>query len=451
MYPEPPNYEPGNWQSDVALFIDWENLKLSLHTAERTPNLSALMETVNRYGRLVVARAYADWEDPFHLDSRDQFHLYEAGIEPVYVPCRADPNRPERRKNSVDVKMSADCMEVSFTNQHINTYVLVSGDADFIHLANSLRSRGNRVTLIGVSWSTSSRFAERVDELLIYDRDIEDGGRRPAPAPAYRSTPVRPQEDLDQSVEALATLIREQREEGRYPLLSWLGHQLRRQLPGFNPQVYGFEKFKDFVRYAEQNGSLRIVTQGLVDWALLPDEEIPESVLEDLARYGAMGPSGIGAPGAERPPLHAVDNPLEEYEDVFEDVVRTAHEIELDDRYEFMTPGFLGQCLWRKGHWDPETLPPGAAPASDTLKSLRAGQIRKFVDHATEAGLLRQSLRTDMVTGKNFAVVNLNFSNPFVEDILARPQREPGQPMPESDDLPDEETDDDEAVEETVA
>ena len=409
------------WESDVALFIDWENLKFSLASVAKLPNISALMEAVGEYGRLVIARAYADWEDPYHLNSRDQMYLYESGIEPVYVPSRPDPNRPDRRKNSVDVKMSTDCMEVSFTNGHIHTFVLVSGDADFLHIANSLRSRGNRVIMIGVSWSTSHRISERVDDLIYYDHEI-DGAR------SQESLPHEPDltGDLDGVVERLVRLVREQREEGRYPLLSWLGHQMRRSDPRFSPQAYGFEKFKDLMRYAEQKGAVRIVTQGLVDWALLPEDEVPEESLEDLSR--SQGPGGVAADaGAREPgpflapshhPVLASENPLEEYEPVFVDIVCTADEIEADRRYDFMTPGFLGQCLWRKGHWDPATLPPGASPACDLLKDLRAGQIRKLIDYAVEEGILHSIMRYDAGTGKTFPIVQLNRSHSFVQHLL---------------------------------
>jgi uncharacterized LabA/DUF88 family protein len=439
MYTEMPRDSSNAWESDVALFIDWENLKFSLSSVGKMPNISALIDAVGRFGRLVIARAYADWEDPFHLDTRDQMHLYDAGIEPVYVPTRPDANRPDRRKNSVDVKMSTDCMEVSYANQHITSFVLVSGDADFIHIANSLRSRGNRVIMIGVSWSMSHRINEHVDDLVYYDRDIENGHSN------YAQTiqEVEPG-DVNTAIDALVSLVREQREEGRYPLLSWLGHQMRRQLSGFCPQAYGFEKFKDLVRYAEQKNALKIVTHGLVDWAMLPDDDAPTDTMEETNQYsGSENPSTSSDSGPVSPemlysvgahPVLAAENPLAEYSEVFADIVRTADEIEKDGRYDFMTPGFLGQCLWRKGHWDPTTLPPGASQASETLKGLRAGQIRKLIDFAVEEGVLLSSMGYDPNTGKTFPVIRLNHNNPFVTHIYAN-----GYPESDDEDLIDEE------------
>ena len=109
---------------DVALFIDWENFKISLAVGHRTPNVSALKEEVSNHGRVVVARAYADWvtRSP-ELRGASQFindppALYAAGIEPVYVPTRLalggnSSSRTTRVKNSVDVKMTADCIEIA--------------------------------------------------------------------------------------------------------------------------------------------------------------------------------------------------------------------------------------------------------------------------------------------------------------------------------------------------
>ena len=130
----------------------------------------------------MVAKAYADWvtRSP-ELRGASQFiidppALYAAGIEPVYVPTRlplgspsAMNTRTTRVKNSVDVKMTADCIECAHTYPNIGTYVLVSGDSDFIHVINSLRAIGKRVIIIGVSWSTSRRLADQVDGLILYD------------------------------------------------------------------------------------------------------------------------------------------------------------------------------------------------------------------------------------------------------------------------------------------
>ena len=122
---------------DVALFIDWENFKISLASGQRLPNVSSLKEEVANHGRVVVAKAYADWVTRApELRGASQFindppALYAAGIEPVYVPTRlalsGNSARTTRVKNSVDVKMTADCIEIAHSYPNIGTYVLVSG------------------------------------------------------------------------------------------------------------------------------------------------------------------------------------------------------------------------------------------------------------------------------------------------------------------------------------
>ncbi len=179
---------------DVGVFIDWENFKYSLYEVGRMPNVAALMQAVReRYGRPALARAYADWQDYYHRKSSDQMNLYAAGVEPVYVPSRRSPIHQDRIKNSVDVRMSLDCLEVSFTHHHLQTFVLVAGDADFQHVVGALRRRGARVIMIGVSGSTALRLAAVVDGLLFYDVDIDSAApSAPEPAREERAVPSSP-------------------------------------------------------------------------------------------------------------------------------------------------------------------------------------------------------------------------------------------------------------------
>ena len=199
---------------DVALFIDWENFKISLATGHRTPNVSALKEEVSNHGRVVVAKAYADWvtRSP-ELRGASQFindppALYAAGIEPVYVPTRlflagssaSSSGRTTRIKNSVDVKMTADCIECAHSYPNISIYVLVSGDSDFIHVINTLRTMGKQVIIIGVSWATSRRLSGQVDGLILYDADIDP--ITPTGTGPFRQRPGDPQDHQLQPVGA---------------------------------------------------------------------------------------------------------------------------------------------------------------------------------------------------------------------------------------------------------
>ena len=276
--------------ADVALFLDWENFKISLAVGHRHPNVSALKEEVSNYGRVVVAKAYADWvtRSP-ELRGASQFindppALYAAGIDPVYVPTRlahsgASPGRTTRVKNSVDVKMTADCIECAHSYPNIGTYVLVSGDSDFIHVINALRTMGKRVVIIGVSWATSRRFADQVDELILYDVDV-DAVSAPEPQPASnghnagRAAAAR--QELSAIIATIEDIVRTERQAGGTPLLTSIKQRLMRRHPNFDEKKFGFSGFKKLMSRVAQEGNIQVVTAGLVDWAIMADEEHPE-------------------------------------------------------------------------------------------------------------------------------------------------------------------------------
>ena len=281
---------------DVALFIDWENFKISLATGHRTPNVSALKEEVSNHGRVVVAKAYADWvaRTP-ELRGASQFindppALYAAGIEPVYVPTRlflagssaSSSGRTTRIKNSVDVKMTADCIECAHTYPNISTYVLVSGDSDFIHVINTLRTMGKRVIIIGVSWATSRRLSGQVDGLILYDADVDPiTPPEPVPSGNGRGTPIprttsSNRLELSEVIRAIEEIVREERRAGGTPLLTSIKQRLMRRFTGFDEKMVGFSGFKKLMVRVAQEGNIKLVTAGLVDWATMADEPSPE-------------------------------------------------------------------------------------------------------------------------------------------------------------------------------
>ena len=308
---------------DVALFIDWENFKISLASGSRTPNVSALKEEVSNYGRVVVAKAYADWvtRSP-ELRGASQFTidppaLYAAGIEPVYVPTRlpqtgtsADPTRTSRVKNSVDVKMTADCIECAHSYSNINTYVLVSGDSDFIHVVNALRAMGKRVIIIGVSWSTSRRLADQVDGLILYDVDVDPvTPPEPAAPPVNGRGPARPaspnRQQLSEVIRVIEDIVRSERQAGRATLLTSLKQRLMRRIPGFDEKKLGFSGFKKLMQRAAQEGSVKLVTVGLVDWVMLADEPDPQEVPAESAEHRSSAPEAVDLSRSEGRPEEA--------------------------------------------------------------------------------------------------------------------------------------------------
>jgi len=288
-----------NHGADVALFIDWENFKISLAVGNRTPNVSALKEEVSNHGRVVIAKAYADWVTRApELRGASQFlndppSLYAAGIEPVFVPTRApSPNatnangmRTGRIKNSVDVKMTADCIEIAHSYPNIGTFVLVSGDSDFIHVVNALRTMGKHVIVVGISWSTSRRLADQVDTLILYDVDVDPPETiaepvEPSVQPAEPAPDRTSAADLNDVIRAIEEIIRDERKAGGNPLLTSIKQRLVRRYPDFDEKKLGYTGFKRLMARAAQNGNIRLITAGLVDWAIMADEDIPEGATE---------------------------------------------------------------------------------------------------------------------------------------------------------------------------
>lgn len=269
-----------NERPDAALFIDWDNLKAGLKSQGRQPNVSSLLDAVGHRGRVVIARAYADWQQRYN--SFDPPNLYAAGIEPVYVPVRSYNGKI--LKNSADVKLAVDCIDLLNTAPHLKVFFLLSGDSDLVHLVNFLRARGKRVVVIAVSQTLSPTLSENVDELLIYDVDIEPAPRAelpPRPEPVHtpnpggrkvKTAPEEPQSEaaqIDEAMQAVADLLRN-RSNRVGSLFSWIGIQLTRR--GIDHRALGFERFKDFMEEAQRRGHIRILTRGLQDWAYLPEQ-----------------------------------------------------------------------------------------------------------------------------------------------------------------------------------
>ena len=333
---------------DVALFIDWENFKISLATGHRTPNVSALKEEVSNHGRVVVAKAYADWvaRTP-ELRGASQFindppALYAAGIEPVYVPTRlflagssaSSSGRTTRIKNSVDVKMTADCIECAHTYPNISTYVLVSGDSDFIHVINTLRTMGKRVIIIGVSWATSRRLSAQVDGLILYDADV-DPITPPEPVPSGNgrgiSTPRTASSsrlELAEVIRAIEEIVREERGAGGTPLLTSIKQRLMRRFTGFDEKMVGFSGFKKLMVRVAQEGNIKLVTAGLVDWATMADEPTPEETSLEPPEFGEATTAGRGRrdyrPRQAMPPVAPVEADGQESAPVEQETERTS-------------------------------------------------------------------------------------------------------------------------------
>lgn len=268
----------GQEPTDVAMFIDWENMHGGIRGKA---NISALREVAEGYGRLVLAKAYADWRE--RRFQQDSLVLYKIGFEPVYVPSGF--------KNNVDVKLATDCIDFAYKHPNIGVVILVTGDGDFIHVATTLRPLGKTVVVIAQSSNASNRLGDLVDTLLIYEEDVNpeaNGGSVESSSPEQAKSPKK----LEDVYQDIAAMIR--KADGGTILLTNVKQRLIRQYGRFDQRDYSFEKFKAMMEQGEKKGYFVINTAGLRDWLTVPKNdtrdtnvELPdevEEVFDEVAR-----------------------------------------------------------------------------------------------------------------------------------------------------------------------
>jgi uncharacterized LabA/DUF88 family protein len=262
---------------DLAVFIDWENIYISTVSEYNSkPNVSAILEKAREYGRIVSATAYADWTDGDFRDAPPT--LYSNGISPRYISARYFPGgrSQKRRTNSIDVMLAVECADFLHTHPQVDTYMLVTGDGDFIPLVSLLRSRGKTVVVLGVSEATSYHLIESADHFISYASLLEEERAARARDRQPKKKETDPYKELVRAVEAL-------KKGGKTRVLGQVKQQMIVQLGSFDERNVGFKKFKDFVVEAERRGLVNTVDQDLELQVYLPDEKVPELTGSDLA------------------------------------------------------------------------------------------------------------------------------------------------------------------------
>ena len=262
---------------DLAIFIDWENIYISTVTEYNSkPNVSAILEKAREHGRVVSATAYADWTDGDFRDAPPT--LYSNGISPRYISARYFPGgrSQKRRTNSIDVMLAVECADFLHHHAQVDSYVLVTGDGDFIPLVSLLRSRGKKVVVIGVSEATSYHLIESADEFISYASLLEEERAARVRERAPKKKTTDPYGELVRAVEVL-------KKGGKTRVLGQVKQQMIVQLGSFDERNVGFKKFKDFVVEAERRGLVNTVDQDLELQVYLPDERVPEILESDLA------------------------------------------------------------------------------------------------------------------------------------------------------------------------
>jgi uncharacterized LabA/DUF88 family protein len=262
---------------DLAVFIDWENIYISTVTEYKAkPNVSAILEKAGEYGRIVSATAYADWTDGDFRQAPPT--LYSNGISPRYISARYFPGgkSQKRRTNSIDVMLAVECSDFLHGHPQVDTYVLVTGDGDFIPLVSLLRSKGKNVVVIGVSEATSYHLIESADHFISYASLLEEDRAARAQDKQPKREAADPYKELVRAVETL-------KKGGKTRVLGQVKQQMIVQLGSFDERNAGFKKFKDFVVEAERRGLVNTVDQDLELQVYLPGEKVPELQEADLA------------------------------------------------------------------------------------------------------------------------------------------------------------------------
>ncbi len=249
----------------MALFCDFENVALGVRDAKYDKfDIKRILERLLLKGSIVVKKAYCDWERYKGFKAT----MHEANFELIEIP-----HVRQSGKNSADIRLVVDALDLCYTKSHVNTFVIISGDSDFSPLVSKLRENAKKVIGVGVKQSTSDLLIANCDEFIFYDDLVREGarggGRRQAsdqPNTPIRRTPeeeARRKEGLEEkrsqaiemAVETFDALVAERGDSGKI-WASMLKEAIKRRKPDFNESYYGFKAFGNLLEEAQARGLL---------------------------------------------------------------------------------------------------------------------------------------------------------------------------------------------------
>ncbi len=246
---------------NLAIFSDFENVALGVKDANYPKfDIGLVLERLLVKGNVVVKKAYCDWER--YKEYKPVMH--EAAFELIEIP-----HTRQSGKNSADIRMVVDALDLCYTKDHIDTFVIISGDSDFSPLVSKLRENAKLVIGVGVKNSTSDLLMSNCDEFLFYDDLVkEDTSKRRKRKPAAKKTgtkkpaetaPTKKRES-DQRDEGIELVIETAdaliKERGDSVFGSMVKQTLKRRHPGFSESYYGFKSFGDLLEEAQSRGIL---------------------------------------------------------------------------------------------------------------------------------------------------------------------------------------------------
>ena len=231
-------------ESKIALFIDFENIAIGVMDAKyKKFEINLVLERLLEKGKIVVKRAYCDW-DRFPDYKRE---LHEAAIELIEIP-----GRKYSGKNSADIRMVVDAMDMAWSKDHIDLFVVASGDSDFSPLVSKLKENDKYVIGVGVKNSSSDLLIDNCDEFIFY----EDLVRGVAKVPAVAAFKDKKQAEVFKLlIDSIKALMRENKE------ILWgsmVKQTMQRKKPTFNEEYYGYNTFSDLLEDAQSNNIIRL-------------------------------------------------------------------------------------------------------------------------------------------------------------------------------------------------
>ena len=244
----------------LAVLIDFENLALGVerpsgrapgaragHPANSTEmiDIKLVLERLVEKGKVIVKRAYADWGrfDKYRII------MHDSGIQMMEIP-----ERGKTGKNHADIQLCVDAMDMCYSKEHIDTFVIVSGDSDFTPLVSKLKENGKSVIGLGIKDSTSDLLASSCDEFIYYDDVVRSPEVSVATATAIPKAKRPAMQLMIESVQAL------QRENKDVMLASMVKDTMRRKQPQFTESSYGYRSFSEFLQDAERLGIITLRT-----------------------------------------------------------------------------------------------------------------------------------------------------------------------------------------------
>ena len=246
---------------NMALFCDFENVALGVRDEKYTAfDIQKVLERLLLKGNIVVKKAYCDWERYKEFKAP----MHEAAFELIEIP-----HVRQSGKNSADIRMVVDALDLCYTKSHVDTFVIISGDSDFSPLVSKLRENNKAVIGVGVKSSTSDLLIANCDEFIFYDDLVRESdkprrSRRKTTAKkvgkksAANSDEDKKQDALDLVMETIEALVKERGSEEKV-WGSMVKQALKRRKPGFNEAYHGFRNFGQLLEEAQARKLITLV------------------------------------------------------------------------------------------------------------------------------------------------------------------------------------------------